>query len=121
MHGRSDVGIAQAGKTLHVEPWRAKCAFTAEADSRNSELRHNVVSEAVLRSTMHRQPRNSNAGHVHDSGTNDAIPADGAVLGHVVVNGAEPRQILRHETPLTAKRIARDRKSTRLNSSHLVI
>ena len=108
VHRCSDISIAHAGVALHIEPGRAKSALSAKTNSGNSQLGNNVVREAVLGSTVHRQPRNRYVGHVHNGRTDDAIPADRAILREVVVKGAETGQVLGHETFFAARGISRE-------------
>src|SRR6185295_6339395 len=103
VRGCGDIAVAHSREALHVEPGRAKCALAAKTDARNSQFRDNVISEAVLGSTMHREPRESNTADVYHRGTDKPGPTDGAVLRQVVMQCPKAGEVLRHETLLAAE------------------
>src|SRR5205823_14885851 len=72
----------------------------------NRQLTHNVVVVAIFGGAVHGQTRDTYGCHVHHAWADDAVPADAALLGEVIMERAEARQILRRKAVLSVQRVA---------------
>src|ERR1700676_5044649 len=95
MHGSGGESVSDSAITLYREPRRAGCRRTAETNSRDSQLTNDVVYAVILRSSIHRQPRNRGGHRVDLVARKDVVPGNRRLLRKIVEVGPEPRQVFR--------------------------
>ena len=72
----------------------------------DAQLADNVIGESILLSAIHGEARNRDCRNVDHRRAERMIPDQAAMLGKVVMVGAEPGQVLRRKTVFAAARIA---------------
>src|SRR5215472_2961543 len=102
-HRRGGVGIAHPGITLHVKTRRSPGTRPSETDAEDTELRDDIVGVRALRKVAHGQARQRQGGDVHEIRRKNPGPGHAALLGKIVVAGAEAGEINGRKPALRAR------------------
>ena len=85
LHRGSGIVVAHRGISLDVKKRSAVGTGSAETDSLNSELRHDVIAVGIFIVTVHCEAREGDCDGIDQRRTQDFVPGDISLLSKVVV------------------------------------